>query len=591
VCDPLLIFLYRRSGQINFLRLFPPFCYFLNTVLTLAQQKESNYYRKETAYLPVYFQESESVQEKGESMKKLIILNLLVMMLFVHLTAEGAQDAAPKGDFALTILHTNDVHSHIATDYKGRYGAAKIGFMADQIRSANNNVLLLDAGDYVMGTVYYTVFGGEADREVMNLIGYDAMTLGNHEFDKGSEGMVAFLTDLDTPVVNANIDFSAYPVINEIVKPYIIKDVNGTKVGIIGSTLPSTPAISSPAEDMIFSDVVESVQPVVDVLKSMGVDKIILLSHNGYLNDQKIAAGLDGVDVIVGGHSHTSILGNDYPGVFLSASEEPVLIVQAGEYNQYLGNLTVTFDDKGVANSWWGAPVNMSDMVQQDPEIVEYIKDLDVSLAPFTGAILGNVTTELTRSRTEESNLGNLIADAMLAATKDNGVQIALTNAGGIRADIGTGELTMQKLMEVLPFGNLVATFKIKGSDLWQVFDHGLNQVEEGAGRFIQMSGAKIVWDPSAAPFDYSTQTGGRVTEVLVQDGKGGWAPLDPDAIYSVAANNYIRGGGDDFLVLKEKAIDPYDAGALDLDVVKQFIAGMSSIDYSTEGRITTVSR
>ncbi|MBI9103478.1 MAG: 5'-nucleotidase C-terminal domain-containing protein [Spirochaetales bacterium] len=525
-------------------------------------------------------------------MKKVIILGLLVMMLIAPLTAEGVQEVVPaEGDFALTILHTNDTHSHLAADYKGRYGAAKVAFMADQIRAANKNVLLLDAGDYVMGTVYYTVFGGAAERDVMNLQGYDAMTLGNHEFDKGVDGMLAFLTGLNTPVVNANIDFSDYPAIDRLVKPYIIKDVNGTKVGIIGATLPETPTISSPADGMEFTDVVSAVQPVVDVLENMGVEIIVLLSHNGYMNDQAIAAGIDGVDVIVGGHSHTKLIGDDYPGVYESASGEPILIVQASEYNSYLGNLTVTFDDDGVATSWWGAPVPMTAAVAQDPEIAAYLAEKDEELAPFTGAIIGNVKTELIRSRTEESNIGNLIADAMLAATKDKGVQIALTNGGGIRADIGTGDLTMQKLMEVLPFGNLVATFEIKGADLWQAFDHGINQVEEGAGRFLHMAGAKMVWDPAGEPFDYATQTGGRVREIFVQDEKGGWAPLDPEAIYKVAANNYIRGGGDDFQVLKEKAINPYDAGALDLDVVKNFIADMPYIDYRTEGRITTVGK
>ncbi len=144
----------------------------------------------------------------------------------------------------------------------------------------------------------------------------------------------------------------------------------------------------------------------------------------------------------------------------------------------------------------------------------------------------------------------------MLASTKDMGIQVALTNAGEIRADIGSGELTMQGLMEVLPFGNLVATFEIKGADLWQVFDHGLSQ-----------------------------------TEVYISDRMGSWNPMDPNAIYKVAANNYIRGGGDDFQVLKEKAIDPYDAGALDLDVVTEFLKVNSPINYSIEGRILQVSK
>ncbi|MBI9106240.1 MAG: bifunctional metallophosphatase/5'-nucleotidase [Spirochaetales bacterium] len=523
-------------------------------------------------------------------MKKILLFLFLFMMLILPLTAEGVQETKAEGDWPLTILHTNDAHSHLAADYKGRYGAAKIAFMADQVRAAYDNVLLLDAGDYTMGTVFFTVFEGVADRDVMNLLDYDAMTLGNHEFDKGNAGMLKFLDGLETPVVNANIDFSAYPEVDGYVQPYLIRRMDGRSVGIIGATLPETPTISSPAAKVVFNDVIRSVQPVIDELEAQGIDIIILLSHNGFTHDQAIAAGLDGIDVIVGGHSHTQLLGDDYPAVVQSAGDEPVLIVQASEYNTYLGNLTVVFNEAGVPVSWWGAPVKMTASIPGDPEVQAYIDEKNMELAPFTGKVIGTVKTELIRSRTSESNIGNMIADAMLDAVKDKGVQIALTNAGGIRANVGTGEFTMQTLMEVLPFGNLVATFEIKGSDLWQVFDHGLSQTEEGAGRFLQMSGAKIVWDPSAPPFDYAAQTGGRVTGVYITDGMGGWKPLDPDAIYKVAANNYIRGGGDDFQVLKEKAINPYDAGPLDLDVVTSYLQKHPSVDYRTEGRITTVS-
>ena len=522
-------------------------------------------------------------------MKKRFLSIVLLILLTAILFAEGIQEVNEMDDWALTVLHTNDAHSHIAPDYKGRYGAAKIKYTADKIRAVYDNVLMLDAGDYVMGTVFYTVFEGDADREVMNMMDYDAMTLGNHEFDKGNEGMMRFLEDLETPIVNANIDFSKYPEIDEKINPYLIKEIGGRQVGIIGATFPETPTISSPAEGVVFNDVVESVQPVIDELEAADIDIIILISHNGFISDKETAAALDGIDIIVGGHSHTSLIGDEYPAMVSSAGKEPVLIVQGNEYNKYLGNLTVVFNKEGVATSWWGSPINMTADIPEDPEIDAYVETKKIELKPFTGKVLGNIKSELIRSRTSESNIGNLITDAMLAEVRDHGVQVALTNAGGIRADIGTGDLTMQGLMEVLPFGNLVATFEIKGSDLWQVFDHGLSQVEADAGRFLQMAGAKIVWDPSAPPFDYATQTGGRVTEVMIADGKGGWESLDPEKIYKVAANNYIRGGGDDFMVLKEKAINPYDAGPLDLDVVSKFLAEHSPIDYKTEGRITTV--
>lgn len=524
-------------------------------------------------------------------MEKFLFGIVLAAVLIFPVFSEGQREIQPVGiDWPLTIIHTNDNHSHLDVDYKGRYGAAKVSYMANQVRGVYDNVLFVNAGDFVMGTVFYTIFEGTADRDIMNLSNYDAMTLGNHEFDKGMTGLSKFITGLEIPVVSTNVNFDKEPDIKNLIKKYIIKEIGGRKIAILGSTIPETPTISSPGENVVFIDVVDAVQPVVNDLDRQGIDIVILLSHNGYLNDQEIAAGLNGVDIIVGGHSHTELLGSDYPTVIQSLSGEPVLIVQVNEYNKYLGKLTVNFDGEGVASSWWGAPIKMTARIPQDKVIADYITEKNVELKPFTGAVLGTNEVELIRSRTEESNIGNLITDAMLAAVKDEGVQIALTNGGGIRADIGAGEITMQKLMEVLPFGNLVATFKIKGSDLWQVFDHGVNRVEEGSGRFLSMAGAKIVWDPSSPPFDYAAQTGGRVTEVYISDGKGGWDSLDPDKIYKVAANNYIRGGGDDFQVLKEKAIDPYDSGALDLDVMTTFFKDNSPINYQIEGRITRVS-
>lgn len=526
-------------------------------------------------------------------MKKIVLMTMLAAGLVIPLAAEGSPEVSSEGDWALTILHTNDVHSHLEVDYKARYGAAKIGYMADKIKAAYDNVLLLDAGDYVMGTVYYTVFEGEADRKVMNLLGYDAMVLGNHEFDYGNSGLMKFISGLETPIVNANIDFSEYPEIDEIVNPYISKDVNGRMVGIIGATVVETPEIASPAEGIVFSEVVASVQPAVDTLEAEGVDVIVLLSHNGYFKDQEFAAQLDGVDVIVGGHSHTLVRGDEYPAVVRSVTDEPVLVVTAGSYNKYLGNLTVTFDEEGVATSWWGDPITMTADVPLDPEITEYVGSLSEELEPFVGEVIGTVKAELKASRVAESNLGNLITDAYLYDVRDQGVQVALTNGGGIRSDIGTGDLNLGKLMEVLPFGNLIATFEMKGSDLRQVFEHGVSRTEEQHGRFLQMAGARIIWDPAGEPFDYTTQTGGRITEVYIGDGKGGWDPLDPDAIYKVASNNYIRAGGDGFQVLKEKAINPYDAGTLDLDAIKTYLEEVLNreVDYKPEGRIQRVGQ
>ncbi len=519
--------------------------------------------------------------------RKILVVFVLLSLVIASLSARPASESIPE-DITLTVLHTNDVHSHLDVDYKGRYGIGKVASEVARIRSDRENVLLLDAGDFVMGTIYYTIFEGMAEQEILNMMAYDAMTLGNHEFDKGPSELADYLSELDSPIVSTNINFSNEPDVGQYVVPYLIKTLEDRDIAILGATTLHTTIISSPGENISFEPVVPAIQNAVDTLEARGVDIVILLSHCGYTDDVKNAALLDGVDIIVGGHSHSD-LGDGYPDVLSSASGEPVLVVQASEYAKLLGNLEVVFDGGGIAQSWIGAPILMSPEIPVDAEIGAYVSELNEELIPITSQVLGSTDVELIRSRTEESNIGNLIADAMLEYLADQDIQIALTNAGGIRADLGAGDISMQMVMEVLPFGNLASTFEIKGSDLILVFEQGLSGIETNEGRFLQMAGARITYDPSKSAYDYMAKTGGRIVSVEVSDSRGGWMPLDEDAIYKVAANNYIRGGGDGYQALKELAIDPYDNGPLDVDILSAYLKNHSPVSPGMEGRIRIV--
>lgn len=501
-------------------------------------------------------------------------------------------------DYTLTVLHTNDVHSHLDVDDMGRYGSARVKAVADSIKAEKPDNVMVDAGDLLVGTIFFSQFDGTVDQVVLNMMGYDAITLGNHEFDKGPSILSSFIDNLQIPVVSSNVDFPGEPLLNGKVIPYYIKEVGASRVGFIGATLTSTLGISNPGQTIVFNDEIESLSTAVQQLRTEDVNIIIAITHVGFTADKVIAGAVDGIDIIVGGHSH-SLLSNDkygiaaYPTVVNSPSGDPVLVVQAGSYNKYLGELDVTFNKDGVPVMWTGNPIYLDAGFPLDEDVAAYIAKINEDLLPMAQKVIGRTEVELTREWDRESALGNLITDAMLEYMRPQGVQIALTNNGGIRSAIPEGDITLGSVMKLLPFGNTMATFEIKGSDLWQTFDHGVSRAlgedidGSGGNRFLHNSGAIVTWDPTLPKFDYKSQTGGRVVSVKIDvNGDGKYVDLDLDATYKVVSNNYIRGGGDGFLVLAEKAIDPYDEGALDVDVLTAYLEDHSPVNPVVEGRV-----
>ncbi len=291
--------------------------------------------------------------------------------------------AAPV--FNLDIIHVNDTHSHfdpaqtkLTLDlddqmkakavYVEMGGFAQAADVIKQLRSTKKHPLVLHGGDFFQGSLYFTKFEGEADIALWNLVGLDAATLGNHEFDKG----VPLIKDrllgaAKFPIVSANVDFSKEPALKGIApKPFVIKRIGGTKVGIIGATTLETPNISSPGKNITFHDPVGPVQKAVQDLTRRGVNKIVLVSHLGYQADLDLATKVSGVDVIVGGHSHT-LLGNwkaeglgaagAYPTTVKDKTGNTVVVVQAWEWAKMVGDLQVSFDTKGHVTSFQDAPV------------------------------------------------------------------------------------------------------------------------------------------------------------------------------------------------------------------------------------------
>jgi len=533
----------------------------------------------------------------------------MTLMLLIALVLSAVPVAmAQGGEYTLTVLHTNDVHARIlqfnrfggtcseddAAEGKCFGGVARRATKINEIRAEGGNVILVDAGDQFQGTLFYTKYKGEEAQRFMNALGYDAMTLGNHEFDDGPGVLGSFIRGLNFPVVSANVDVSNEPELAGLVQPYTVLEVGGEQIGIVGYTTEDTAILSSPGPNVAFNDIETSVANVVAELEAMGVNKIVALSHAGFGRDKEVAAAVDGIDVIVAGHTNAYLSNTDpdaegpYPTVVNSPSGAPVLIVSDFTWGKYLGRLDVTFDANGVPVAWEGDPILLDASVPEDADLLAQAEALNEPLQELRNQVIGSAAVDLNGERAscrfEECNMGNLITDAILWATAAEGTQIAFQNGGGIRASIPAGDISIGDVLEVLPFGNTIATFELSGADVWAALENGVSRAEnpenEGTGRFPQVAGLRYTWNPNLP-------VGSRVVSVEVKNPDGTYSPIDLNAVYKVAANDFMRRGGDDYSVFAEKAINPYDFGPTLDEAVADYIAAHSPVAPAVEGRIT----
>lgn len=533
---------------------------------------------------------------------------LALLLVAAMLVPVSADQQAPTDDFSMTILHTNDTHANIepctvtcGAPNTNLGGVARRYTAIQAVKAEVSNVLLVDAGDSFQGTLFFNYWQGLEEAHFMNELGYQAAAVGNHEFDSGPPALANFIAAADFPVLSANIDASAQVSLTGMIEPYTVIEVGGESIGVFGLTTEETSNISSPGPDVIFNDHTAAAAATVATLQGMGINKIVALTHLGYDVDVPLAASVSGIDVIVGGHSHTP-LGpmpdpqGPYPTVVTSPAGEPVLVVSAWEWGKYLGRLDVTFDSAGVVQDYNGDPIRMDDTIPADPTIAadvavwaEPILGLQNTVIAATDVFLNG---ERTPVRTSETNLGDLICDALLWQTEGDETQICITNGGGIRASIGAGDITVGNVLTVLPFGNQVASMGLVGSDVIAALENGVSQWNPAAppGRFAQVGGMRYTFDPSRP-------SGNRILTAEVENPDGSFTPIDPDQIYRVTTNDFLRHGGDGYSVFAENAIDPYDTWAVMADSVVYYIQDVlggtvTSDTYPEggEGRITQVS-
>ncbi len=498
-----------------------------------------------------------------------------------------------SAEYNLTILHTNDFHARFepVSKYDGPCGSednaegkcfggtARLVTAIKDAQARTNNAILVDGGDQFQGTLFYNYYKGAMAAEMMNKLGYDGMTVGNHEFDDGPEVLASFMSAINFPILMSNADVSAEPLLADKLAKSTVIERGGERIGLIGLTPQDTDELASPGDNIVFTDPSEAVQGEVDKLTADGVNKIIVLSHSGYGVDQAVAANTTGVDVIVGGHSNTLLSNtNDRAAGPYPTMVGNTAIVQAYAYGKYLGELNVTFDDAGNVTEATGEPILIDASVTEDAETVARIAEMAAPLEEIRNRVVAQ-TNEMIGGdravcRAQECAMGNLIADAMLARVKDQGIDVAIQNGGGIRASIDAGEVTMGEVLTVLPFQNTLSTFQVKGSVLVEALENGVSEIEEGAGRFPQVAGMSYAFDASAA-------AGSRISDVVI-----GGAPVEMDRLYGVVSNNYVRNGGDGYKMFKT-AENAYDFGPDLADVTAEYLAANAPYKPYTDGRIT----
>ncbi|NMB44792.1 MAG: multifunctional 2',3'-cyclic-nucleotide 2'-phosphodiesterase/5'-nucleotidase/3'-nucleotidase [Firmicutes bacterium] len=502
---------------------------------------------------------------KGYRFKRFLLVFVITLLVVSSGLVAQAADT-------LLILHTNDTHARLEPFTTGKDeapigGMIRIATLVDDLRElSGENVLLLDAGDAWHGTNVANVFEGRPVVDVMNSMAYDAMTLGNHDFNYGQTALADRQAEAVFPVLSANV-------LNEAGEPIgisaVVKLVSNLKVGIIGLTTPDTPFVTHPKNvvGLRLDDPIERAKSLASYLRPQ-VDVVIALTHLGIEVDQELAAAVPEIDVIVGGHSHTRI-------------EEPVVvgntyIIQAGEHAQELGYLQITLEN--------GRVIDVSrELIPASAEVaahsgaVEIVgnwgQELEEKLGQEIGATTVLLDGERANVRTRETNLGDLVTDIM-RETVD--ADLAVNNGGGIRASIDAGPITIGDIYTVLPFDNTLVKVELLGRDLLDALEHSVSAYPEQNGAFLQMSGVEIMFDPSREP-------GTRVIDVLVR-GEG----LNLDKTYTVATNDFIAAGGDGYTMFTSAKV-LVETGDMLRDAVANYVASQGTTAPEVEGRIIVV--
>ena len=528
-------------------------------------------------------------------MKKYRIFRIIAIVLMVFcplaLMGNGQPETMMQGEAELVVMHTNDFHGHPLKFYNfpapNVGGLPAIATLVQETRGMHERVLVLDAGDLNTGRPESNFFDAEPDIIGYNYIGYDAMVLGNHEFDNTLDILADQQQLANFPFLSANVKNADGSLVGI---PYVIKEFDNLRVGIFGLTTSRTPSVTLPTitGNLIFEDEVIAARRIVAMLKPQ-VDIIIALTHLGLYDDNKsgsrrVAAQVEGIDLIVDGHSHSNI-------------EEAVIekgtpIVQAWQWGLKVGKAIINITDGKVSNFQWEAiPINLKNRerdadgkdvytfigkeIKEDAELLAQLTPYDDLVEDKLSAVIGTATAlfEDENIRRSETALGNLVADAMLWATQTQGTDFAMQNGGGVRADIPVGPITKKLIYEVLPFDNSVMTVEMTGADVQAMFDF-ISTLSLGSGAFPQVSkGVSFIADVGKD----------EARDVLING-----RPIDLSRTYKVATNSFMAVGGDNYTMMASGF--RYDTSQFQRDAIIDYIQFLGgTISPKTENRITVI--
>lgn len=506
-----------------------------------------------------------------------IIISCILLFVLYGSTVYGNQDE-------IRLLYMNDFHG-FANSYKplgldeSAGGIAYLAWLANDLRK-EKPTLFLAAGDMIQGSNWANLFHGKSVIELMNEMKFDAMVLGNHEFDFGQEVLKERIIEAIFPCLGANIEgFGS-------VKPYVLKELKGLKVAIIGIVTDETPILTHPKNvaGLKFLSPAETAKKYVKELRGIA-DVIIVLSHIGYHADMVLAEKVQGIDVIVGGDSHTKV-------------ERPVLIgktviVQAWEHAKALGVLDIKLQNgkMTVVNS------KLIDIkpaqLKKDDAVASIIDKYNKKIPALLYDVIGETETDLdgANTRKAETNFGNLVADIV---RQRSGAQAAIINGGAIRASIQKGGIKVDDIYTALPFDNYILAFKLTGKQIQEVLEHAISSLEEGSGRFPQVSGL-------AFGYSRSKDKVSKIKDILIAG-----MPLEPGKLYTIGTNDFLAAGGDGYKVFSEILRESKDYSAMGgtikgetivysdpgnwlRDVVIEHIRSQKKISPKAEGRIIEI--
>lgn len=467
----------------------------------------------------------------------------------------GSQGAAGR---ELVILHTNDTHSAIEPDASGAGGWLQRKAVIDSVRRAEKNVILVDAGDVAQGSLYFKYFGGDVEYPLMNMMGYDIQILGNHEFDTGMESLARHYKTLRADRLSANYDFTGTP-LEGVLLPYVVKKVEGRKIGFFGLNLDPEGLIDSSMIAVKFRDIISTANETADFLRhKKKCDLVVAVTHIGYMNstpsrpgDVELAKASRDIDIIIGGHSHTKIDPSDPAApdwIVANADGRPVLVAQTGKKGVYLGEICIDLPhlDRGTeAFDYRLIPVtDRFPASALSGEMAAFLAPYRARIDSVNRRVVGRSLFDLSNG-VNVGGLPNFTADMGLdyAVMKADSlrkagldipqVDFALMNVGGIRQPMPKGDITEGELLAAYPFANRVMLVAIKGADFIEAMKVAAGRGGEAVSRNMRVA----------------VRPDGSVAVLL--DGR----PLDPDREYVMATIDYLAHGNDDMPTLARNRV------------------------------------